>query len=58
MGKVKPRLLGNEEIEEKQKKEQKAKAMEKKMLKSASAKATADKEKIINVGVDHDQPVS
>ena len=25
MGKVKPRLLGNEEVEEKQKKEQKAK---------------------------------
>jgi len=54
MGKVKPRLLGNEEVEEKQKKEQKARSMEKKMLKSASAKATADKEK---VGVDHDRPV-
>jgi large subunit ribosomal protein L1 len=36
MGKVKPRLLGNEEIEEKQKKEQKAKSMEKKMLKKKS----------------------
>jgi large subunit ribosomal protein L1 len=33
MGKVKPRLLGMEEVEEKQKKEQKAKSMEKKMLK-------------------------
>jgi len=45
MGKVKPRLIGDIEIEEKQKKEQKAKAMEKKMLKSASAKATADEGK-------------
>jgi len=45
MGKVKPRLIGDTEIEEKQKKEQKAKSMEKKMLKSASAKATADEEK-------------
>src|SRR3989339_318762 len=34
MGKVKPRLLGNEEVEEKQKKEQKAKSMEKKMMKN------------------------
>ncbi|KKT48017.1 MAG: 50S ribosomal protein L1 [Candidatus Gottesmanbacteria bacterium GW2011_GWA2_44_17] len=46
MGKVKPRLLGNEEVEEKQKKEQKAKAMEKKMLKKKDI-----------VGVDHDRPV-
>jgi large subunit ribosomal protein L1 len=45
MGKVKPRLIGNEEIEEKQKREQKTKSKEKKMIKSASAKATADKEK-------------
>ena len=33
MGKVKPRLLGDENIEEKQKKKQKAKSMEKKMIK-------------------------
>lgn len=33
MGKVKPRLLGNEEVEEKQKKEQKAKSVEKKLMK-------------------------
>jgi len=33
MGKVKPRLLGNEEVEERQKKEQKEKSKEKKMLK-------------------------
>ena len=46
MGKVKPRLIGDTEIEEKQKKEQKAKSMEKKMMKSASAKASADKEKV------------
>ena len=50
MGKVKPRLLGNEEVEEKQKKKQKVRSMEKKMLKSASAKASADKEKV-DVGV-------
>ena len=48
MGKVKPRLIGDTEIEEKQKKEQKAKSMEKKMLKSASAKATADEEKKVD----------
>ncbi|MDO9027656.1 MAG: hypothetical protein Q7U68_02190, partial [Candidatus Roizmanbacteria bacterium] len=52
MGKVKPRLLGNEEIEEKQKKEQKAKSMEKKMMKK---KDVQKGEKI--VGVDRDQPV-
>ena len=46
MGKVKPRLLGNEEVEEKQKKKQKAKSKEKKMQK-----------KNIDVGVDHDRPV-
>ncbi len=46
MGKVKPRLLGIEEVEEKQKKKQKEKAAEKKMLrKSASAKASADEGK-------------
>ncbi|MEK7597768.1 MAG: hypothetical protein AAB441_03950 [Patescibacteria group bacterium] len=33
MGKVKPRLIGDTEVEEKQKKEQKAKSMEKKMMK-------------------------
>lgn len=44
MGKVKPRLLGLEDIEEKQKKEQKEKSKEKKMLKSTFAKATVDKE--------------
>jgi large subunit ribosomal protein L1 len=38
MGKVKPRLIGDTEIEEKQKKEQKAKAMEKKMLKNKENK--------------------
>jgi large subunit ribosomal protein L1 len=58
MGKVKPRLIGDVEVEEKQKKEQKEKALEKKMLKSASAKATVDKEKMIDVGVDRDRPVS
>ena len=42
MGKVKPRLLGMEEVEEKQKKEQKEKSKEKKMIKSASAKASSD----------------
>lgn len=45
MGKVKPRLLGMEEVEEKQKKEQKEKAAQKKAVKSASAKATADEGK-------------
>jgi len=45
MGKVKPRLIGDTEVEEKQKKEQKVKSMEKKMMKSAS------------VGVDRDRPV-
>ena len=49
MGKVKPRSLGLEEVEEKQKKKQKEKAAEKKMLKK---KSTSD------VGVDHDRPVS
>lgn len=43
MGKVKPRLIGDTEVEEQQKKEQKAKAMEKKMLK---------KKDITDVGVD------
>lgn len=46
MGKVKPRLIGDTEVEEKQKKEQKAKSMEKKMLK---------KKDIIEA--DSDQPV-
>lgn len=48
MGKVKPRLIGDTEIEEKQKKEQKAKSMEKKMLKQKD---------IGDVGVDRDRPV-
>ena len=38
MGKVKPRLIGDTEVEEKQKKEQKAKSMEKKMLKKKDVK--------------------
>lgn len=46
MGKVKPRLLGNEEVEEKQKKEQKAKSMGKKMMKKKDAKSD---EKIVAV---------
>ncbi|MEK7523243.1 MAG: hypothetical protein AAB569_06665 [Patescibacteria group bacterium] len=50
MGKVKPRLIGDTEIEEKQKKEQKAKSMEKKMLK----KDVKSDEKI--VGVERDRP--
>lgn len=49
MGKVKPRLLGDIEVEEKQKKEQKAKAVEKKMLKSKSIST--------DVGFDQDQPI-
>ncbi len=49
MGKVKPRLIGDTEIEEKQKKEQKAKALEKKMLKKKST--------VADVGVDADQPI-
>ncbi len=57
MGKVKPRLLGDENIEEKQKKEQKAKSTEKKMLKKKidvgvlRAKPVQD-EKIVGVGLD------
>ncbi|MEK7096959.1 MAG: hypothetical protein AAB859_01435 [Patescibacteria group bacterium] len=50
MGKVKPRLIGDTEIEEKQKKEQKAKSMEKKMMKNKN-------EVKVDVGVDHDRPV-
>ena len=45
MGKVKPRLLGMEEVEEEQKKKQKAKTMEKKIIKK--------KDEVDN----HDQPV-
>ncbi|MEK7633473.1 MAG: hypothetical protein AAB437_01380 [Patescibacteria group bacterium] len=48
MGKVKPRLIGDTEVEEKQKKEQKAKSMEKKMMKK--------KDTAIDVGVDKDEP--
>ncbi|MEK7177413.1 MAG: hypothetical protein AAB705_01140 [Patescibacteria group bacterium] len=50
MGKVKPRLIGDTEIEEKQKKEQKAKSMEKKMMKNKN-------EVKVDVVVDHDRPV-
>lgn len=55
MGKVKPRLLGDENIEEKQKKEQKAKSKEKKMLKKKNVVGVG----VIRpaVGVDHDRPV-
>ncbi len=70
MGKVKPRLLGDENIEEKQKKEQKEKSKEKRILKKkdivpASAppltglrrgKERTPKSK--NVGVGRDRPVS
>ncbi|EKE14359.1 MAG: 50S ribosomal protein L1 [uncultured bacterium] len=52
MGKVKPRLIGDTEIEEKQKKEQKAKSMEKKMIKKKDAK-----EDVRNVGVDKETVV-
>lgn len=48
MGKIKPRLIGDVEIEEKQKKEQKEKAREKKMLK---------KKDVDDVEVKHDQPI-
>ena len=45
MGKIRTRLIGDEEIEEKQKKKQKQRSQEKKLeKKSAFAKATADKE--------------
>ncbi len=53
MGKVKPRLIGDTEVEEKQKKEQKARAAEKKMLKNKEIKKD---ENMIDVGVDRDQP--
>ncbi|MFA5770091.1 MAG: hypothetical protein WC894_01185 [Patescibacteria group bacterium] len=42
MGKVKPRLIGDTEVEEKQKKEQKAKSMEKKMIKNKDVKSDLD----------------
>jgi len=48
MGKVKPRLIGDTEVEEIQKKEQKAKAAEKKKLKNKSES--------VEVKVDQDQP--
>ncbi|HEX7542542.1 MAG TPA: hypothetical protein VF385_00460 [Patescibacteria group bacterium] len=51
MGKVKPRLIGNEEIEEKQKEKQKTKSMEKKMIKKKNVK------KDENVGVLRAKPV-
>lgn len=55
MGKVKPRLLGDENIEEKQKKEQKEKSKEKKILKKKDEVGVG----VIrpDVGVDHDRPV-
>ncbi len=52
MGKVKPRLIGDTEVEEKQKKEQKEKSKEKKMIKKKDVKFD---EKI--VGVDRDRPI-
>jgi len=48
MGKVKPRLIGDVEVEEKQKKKQKEKSREKKMLK---------KKDTVDVEVVHDQPI-
>jgi len=45
MGKIKPRLLGIEEVEEKQKKEQKTKAYEKKLEKKKTVKEEISKEK-------------
>ncbi len=53
MGKVKPRLIGDTEIEEKQKKEQKAKSMEKKMMK----RKDVEKDEVV-VGVGLDRPSS
>ncbi len=47
MGKVKPRLIGDTEIEEKQKKEQKAKAMEKKMLKKKDEKNVEEVSEVV-----------
>ncbi|MBI5126843.1 hypothetical protein HZA76_00080 [Candidatus Roizmanbacteria bacterium] len=47
MGKVKTRLLGMEEVEEKQKKEQKEKSTQKKATKTASVKTTVNKEEAI-----------
>jgi large subunit ribosomal protein L1 len=47
MGKVKPRLIGDTEIEEKQKKEQKAKAMEKKMLKKKDEKKVEEVSEVV-----------
>ncbi len=70
MGKVKPRLIGDIEVEEKQKKEQKTKAMEKKMMKKKnvgvgldrpSVESESKKEKPAkpkNVGVGRGRPVS
>lgn len=47
MGKVKPRLIGDTEIEEKQKKEQKARAMEKKMLKKKDEKKVEEVSEVV-----------
>lgn len=47
MGKVKPRLIGDTEIEEKQKKEQKARAMEKKMLKKKDEKKVEEISEVV-----------
>lgn len=58
MGKVKPRLIGDAEVEEKQKKKQKAKAAEKKMMKKKDVKSDEIRpSSMIDVGVDEDQPV-
>lgn len=56
MGKVKPRLLGNEEVEKKQKKEQKAKSMEKKILKNKDIVGVGVIRPAVRVG--RDRPVS
>jgi large subunit ribosomal protein L1 len=48
MGKVKPRLIGDTEVEEKQKKEQKVKAMEKKMLKKKDSQKDEKPEEVEN----------
>ena len=45
MGKVKTRILGNEEVEEKQKKEQKLKSEEKKLLKKKEVKESKEENK-------------
>ena len=46
MGKVKPRLIGDTEVEEQQKKEQKAKSMEKKMMKKRDVVEKKEKKSV------------